>query len=146
MSPINLHATALVIGQTGILITGDSGAGKSSLAMTLIDLCRVRSRFAALVADDRVWLSEASGRLLAQVPETIAGLVEVRGFGPAPAACEHRAVIDRFVVLVDPNEAPRVQLEDSESLLGIKLPRLTLAARDSAGSARAILAWTGLED
>jgi HPr kinase/phosphorylase len=33
---ISIHATAVAIGETGILIRGPSGSGKSSLAMDLI--------------------------------------------------------------------------------------------------------------
>ncbi|RWH23488.1 MAG: HPr kinase/phosphorylase, partial [Mesorhizobium sp.] len=35
----NIHATAILIGDRGVLITGPSGAGKTTLALTLIDHC-----------------------------------------------------------------------------------------------------------
>lgn len=139
---VNLHATAVVAGAAGILILGPSGAGKSSLALALIGLFRARGRFAALVADDRVWVAAAGGRLVAEVPELIAGLVEIRGFGPAPAAHERRAVLDRAVRLVPREAAPRVAVEDAvETVLGLALPRLDLAEGDAAGAARALAAW-----
>ena len=50
-----LHATAVVVGESGVLLRGPSGAGKSSLALALIWAARERAGFAALVADDRVF-------------------------------------------------------------------------------------------
>lgn len=139
---VNLHATAVVAGTAGVLILGPSGAGKSSLALALIALFHARGRFAALVADDRVWVAAAGGRLLAEVPQTIAGLVELRGFGPAPAAFERRAVLDRAVRLVPRAEAPRVADPDAvETVLGIALPRLDLAEGGAALAAPALAAW-----
>lgn len=144
MKPVNLHATALVAGGTGLLIRGPSGSGKSRLALALIELCHGRGRFAALIADDRVWISVHGGRLVATAPEAIAGLIEIRGYGPAALEYEKRAVIDRLVMLVDPEAAPRHRTDAVETLEGLVLPRLDLAARDAAGAARAVLAWLGL--
>lgn len=139
---VNLHATAVVAGRAGVLILGRSGAGKSSLALALIALLRARKNFAALVADDRVWVAAAGGRLVAEVPQAIAGLVELRGFGPAPAAFERRAVLDCAVRLVPRAEAPRVADPDAvETVLGIALPRLDLAEGDAALAAPALAAW-----
>ena len=139
---VNLHATALVASGVGILVFGASGAGKTSLALAAIAMERARGRFAALVADDRVWLSVAAGRLVAEVPQPIAGLVEIRGLGPVAIAAERRAVIDRAVRLVPRAEAPRVAGEAAvEPVLGIALPRLDLAENEVEGNARALCAW-----
>ncbi len=40
-----LHATALVVGESGVLLRGPSGAGKSSLALALIRAARERALF-----------------------------------------------------------------------------------------------------
>lgn len=58
-----------------MLLLGDSGAGKSDLALRLID------SGAMLVADDRVNLVAVAGQLLASAPESIAGKIELRGVG-----------------------------------------------------------------
>ena len=58
-----------------MLLTGPSGSGKSDLALRLID------RGWRLVADDRTRLTIDRDRLLADVPATIAGKLEVRGLG-----------------------------------------------------------------
>ena len=56
---VNLHATAFVLGDRGILVSGPSGAGKSLLALTMVAQARASGMHARLVADDRV-LAEAS--------------------------------------------------------------------------------------
>ena len=57
----SLHATAVAIGEAGILIRGASGSGKSSLAMDLIFVARHQARFASLVGDDRIDLDTRGG-------------------------------------------------------------------------------------
>ena len=54
-----VHATAVLVGADGVLIRGESGAGKSALALALIE------RGARLIADDRLMLSACHGRLVA---------------------------------------------------------------------------------
>ncbi len=70
-----MHASCVAIGAAGVLLLGRSGAGKSDLALRLID------DGARLVADDRVLLSLRRGALWARAPETIRGLLEIRGVG-----------------------------------------------------------------
>ena len=64
----NLHATAIVVGATGILITGPSGSGKSEMALSLLETARGRGLYSALVSDDQVLVSVQNGRLLAETP------------------------------------------------------------------------------
>src|SRR5690606_32729552 len=73
-----IHATCVALGDTGILLRGRSGSGKSDLALRLID------GGALLVADDRVALSLEGGRVIARPPAALAGYLEVRGVGPMP--------------------------------------------------------------
>jgi hypothetical protein len=72
---INIHASCVAIGRAGVLLLGKSGAGKSSMALCLID------GGARLVADDRVLLSARGGALHARAPDSIFGLLEIRGLG-----------------------------------------------------------------
>jgi len=71
----NIHASCVAIGKRGILLTGKSGSGKSDLALRLID------GGARLVADDRTLLYVAGGLLRARAPQSIEGLLEIRGVG-----------------------------------------------------------------
>jgi serine kinase of HPr protein (carbohydrate metabolism regulator) len=70
-----IHATAVSIAGKAVLLTGASGAGKSDLALRLID------RGAVLIADDQVELTLQDGVLHASPPQTIEGRIEVRGVG-----------------------------------------------------------------
>ena len=66
----NIHASCIAIGGKGVLLLGGSGAGKSDLALRLID------DGAALVADDRTLLFVKNGALHAKAPPSIKGLLE----------------------------------------------------------------------
>jgi HPr kinase/phosphorylase len=72
---VNIHASCIAIAGRGVLILGASGAGKSDLALRLID------GGAKLVADDRCELFMRAGKLCARAPASIAGLLELRGIG-----------------------------------------------------------------
>ena len=114
-----LHGTVVLVGAHGVLIRGAPAAGKSLLALALID------RGARLVADDRVHVSACGGRLVASAPAAIAGLIELRGRGIVKVPHERSAVI-RLVVDVVGEEALDRMPEDDQmtvALLGIPLPR-----------------------
>jgi len=70
-----LHVSSVAIDGRAVLIEGESGAGKSDLALRLID------RGAALISDDYTLLQRAGRDLIASPPDTIAGKIEVRGLG-----------------------------------------------------------------
>ncbi|MFX5622828.1 hypothetical protein ABTE00_21975, partial [Acinetobacter baumannii] len=80
----------------------------SRLVLGLIDAARGGSLpFARRVADDRVHLEAAHGRLLARAPEPIAGLVEERGRGIV--ACRYEAVaVIGLVVDLDAADGARM--------------------------------------
>src|SRR5262249_1784422 len=76
------HASVVLVGEHPLLIRGEAGSGKSRLAWELIECGRSgRLPFVKLVADDRVRMFAAGGRLLAAPPETIRGMIEMRGLG-----------------------------------------------------------------
>ncbi len=76
-APVQVHASAVTIGDSGVLLRGPSGSGKSDLALRLID------GGARLVADDRVDIYQTRDGLMMAPPESLAGLLEVRGLGIA---------------------------------------------------------------
>jgi serine kinase of HPr protein (carbohydrate metabolism regulator) len=137
----NIHATALVLGDRGVLITGPSGSGKTTLALTLIGRFQSNERFARLVGDDQLFMSARGGRLLASCPPTIAGLAEIRGVGPQPLPALASAVIDLIVRLVPNHDAPRLPDPATETIQGIALPRLDLPVRNAATASLAVTAW-----
>lgn len=71
-----MHGVFLDVLGLGVLITGESGLGKSELALELI------SRGHGLVADDAVELSRTAPSLIeGQCPPLLQNLLEVRGLG-----------------------------------------------------------------
>jgi serine kinase of HPr protein (carbohydrate metabolism regulator) len=122
-----VHATALVIGESGILIRGEPGTGKSSLALDLIATSTRDGRFARLIGDDRLMLTSAGGRLIARPHPAVAGLIERRGLGLTPIEAIPAALI-RFVVDLTADAVPRLPEPETmvTTLAGVTLPRLLL--------------------
>jgi serine kinase of HPr protein (carbohydrate metabolism regulator) len=124
-----VHASAVLVGERGVLIRGVSGAGKSLMALALVGRVRREGGFAALVADDRVWLDVASERLIVRGAPRLAGLCERRCEGLVEAPHETRAVLRLIVDLPERGVPPPRMPEESdlyETLNGIVLPRLRL--------------------
>jgi serine kinase of HPr protein (carbohydrate metabolism regulator) len=128
--PRNIHGTAILIGERGVLVTGPSGAGKTTLALALLDHCRARGLFARLIGDDQLLAATHDGRLVCRAPASIAGLAEVHGIGPQPLAFEPAAVIDLVVRLVEPVDMARLQDEAAETIDGCRLPRIDVARQN----------------
>lgn len=118
-----VHASAVVVGDRGVLVRGASGSGKSSLVLALLAAFGER---AVLVADDRVVLAAVAGRLLASAPPAIAGMMEIRGLGIVRRPHISPAVIDLVVDLLPLADCPRLP-EDADAaatLRGVSVPRL----------------------
>lgn len=115
-----VHASCVAIGGRAVLLAGRPGAGKSDLALRLID------RGAALVSDDYTELRRSGGRLLARAPATIAGKIEVRGVG----VVELPAAADVPVCLYADLERAPERLPEAETLelAGEDVPLVALAA------------------
>lgn len=138
-----LHATALIVGESGVLLRGPSGAGKSSLALALIWAARGRGSFAALVADDRAFTRVSGGRLIARGAPEFAGRIEQRCEGVIEAPAEPAAAVRLVADLAGRGKAPpRLPDEDelSTEILGVRLPRVALdPAHGPADHARVVL-------
>ncbi len=133
--PRDIHASAIVIEEAGILIRGTSGSGKSQLALALVAAAGRAGHFAILVGDDRISLEAHSGRLIARGHPLIRGRIERRGQGVLQTPFIAAAVIRLVIDLVPQEKAPPRYPEpdgDSLRLAGIKLPLLTLAQNNSA--------------
>lgn len=113
------QATCVAIDGRAIMIEGPPGAGKSSLALALID------RGAVLVGDDGVALEQDGVRLLVSPVADTAGLLEVRGLGLITMPV--LAAIPVALVIVLDRDAPRF-IEEPEAVTrhGITLPLIRL--------------------
>ena len=99
----------------GVLIEGASGAGKSDLAL------RALGAGFRLVADDRVVLWTVGRRLYGRAPDTLAGLMEVRGvdvvrIDPVP--------FSEVALVVRLGAAERIPEPATETILGVAVPLL----------------------
>jgi HPr kinase/phosphorylase len=133
-----VHASAVRVGDRGVLIRGKSGAGKSSLLLALLSA----REGAILIADDRVHLAAASGRVLAAVPAAIAGQMEIRGVGIVEKPHVSPAPIDLVVDLLPLAECPRLPDGDAARavLAGIAVPRIFIAIGAHDGVPRVLAA------
>jgi len=155
MATVNIHASCVVLARAaaafdapedaGLLLLGESGSGKSDLALRLIE------RGATLVADDRVELRVHAERLIARAPDCLAGLLEVRRSGiiRLPYAAEAAIVL---AIALDPpqstvGEKPRLpEPARYAPPAGLALPQrawpplLSLGAFECSAPAKAILA------
>lgn len=131
--PFARQSTCVAIGGRAVLIEGASGAGKSSLALALID------RGAELIGDDSVLLTTEQGALIATPHPHTRGLLEVRNLGLLPFPCRERAPV-ALVLTLDP-EAPRyVEQPERIDLGGIALPLLRLWPEGAATALKAEIA------
>jgi serine kinase of HPr protein (carbohydrate metabolism regulator) len=132
---ILIHASCVAIEGIGVLIRGGSGAGKSDLALRLID------DGAMLVSDDYCEVIEEGDGLIATAPALIAGKMEVRGFGIASVPFVPRAVIGLVVDLAPWGEIPRMPDVNTCNIAGVTLPWLTIdpATISAAAKVRLVL-------
>ncbi len=150
MSERDLHASAVVIREAGVLIRGASGSGKSRLALALLAAAAGAGLFARLIGDDRIRLESVHERLIVRGHPLIAGQIEDRGTGivraPAIAAAVVRLVVDivpardaaRYPEPADERAGWRSDEWDFSGLgcvacAGVALP--SLVAPDSAAAA-----------
>jgi HPr kinase/phosphorylase len=143
-SPLSIHATGVVIGESGVIIRGPSGAGKSSLALALLAAAEDGAYFGALIGDDRLLLEAQHGRLVARGHPAIRGQIEQRGRGILKIGAEPSAVVRLAVDILLPDQAFRSPETDHPSvkLCGVELPLLALAKTGSAQDlALAVLTW-----
>jgi serine kinase of HPr protein (carbohydrate metabolism regulator) len=125
-----IHASVVLVGARAVLIRGPSAAGKSRLALVLLQAAQTGLLgFARLVADDRVLIESAGGRLLAQPAPALAGLIEVHGLGVRRVPHEPVAVVGTVLDLAaaDGSRLPEQASRQAE-ISGVRLPRLAVAA------------------
>ena len=114
----------------GVLVLGGSGSGKSDLML------RALGQGFRLVADDRTVVWASNGRAFGRAPETLAGLIELRGVGVAQEPSLPLAEIALAVRCEPPGEIERMPEEAAETVAGIEIPLLRLHARDASAPAK----------
>jgi serine kinase of HPr protein (carbohydrate metabolism regulator) len=135
------HCSVVSIGGAGVLIEGGPGAGKTSLALGLIDTALARGLEAAMVADDRALLARRDGGVFARAPASIAGLAEIRGYGIARMASLPEVAVRLVARLVEDETIERMPEAATVELIGVDIPLLRLPARHEAQGVRIVLAF-----
>ncbi|MGB3470938.1 MAG: HPr kinase/phosphatase C-terminal domain-containing protein [Erythrobacter sp.] len=132
-----LQASAVAIEGRALLIEGEPGAGKSSLALALIE------RGAQLIGDDGVTLTRVetgdAPHIMASPPPNIEGLIEVRGVGLARFPVAPPCPVALILTLTDMTERlPRAP--GTRSILGCTIPVLPFTPGTIAPVQRARIA------
>jgi HPr kinase/phosphorylase len=141
---VNIHASCVSLDgagkafgsarNCGILILGESGAGKSALVLQLI------AAGATLVADDRTELFVESRALQARAPRNLRGLLEIRGAGIVKLSFRASVRVTMVVRLIAKNP-PRMPerafyAPPGDLSRATPVPLLTLKSNDIAAAAK----------
>ena len=129
-----IHASCVALEDKGVLLRGAPGAGKSDLALRLIE------GGARLVADDQVALTSTGERLFAAPPARIAGLLEVRGIGIVSMEFLSQCPVHLVVDLVQPDKVERSPEAATIDLCDHRISHVALAPFEASTPAKVRLA------
>ncbi len=134
---ISKHGVLVSIYGIGVLITGESGVGKSELALELIK----KGHF--LVADDLVEIKRIHNELQGEANKNLKNFLEIRGIGIIDARIMFGAssIVDDIKISLIINiekykeniEYDRIGSDDtlsSEEILGLNIPKLNLPIKE----------------
>lgn len=138
----SLHGVLLQVYGRGILITGESGIGKSEIALELVKKGHV------LVADDRVDVYRMHNHITGEAPPVLKNMLEVRGIGIIDitrmfgvAASADKTQIDYVIHLQkwkENEQFDRIGMqEEFLTVFGLKIPKITIPV--SEGRSIAVL-------
>lgn len=111
----------------GVLIEGASGAGKSDLALRMLE------QGFRLVADDRVVIWACGGGLYGRAPRTLANLIEVRGLG---ICAEPALPLSRIVLAARCEPAERLPDPVYNDYVGLSIPVVSIQPLEASAPAK----------
>jgi len=131
-----LHGVFLAVLGEGVLIVGQSGLGKSELALELL------ARGHRLIADDAVEFSREGERLVGRCPPLLQDFLEARSLGVlnirklfGGSRLQHSAPLDLVIALdlpagVSPSGLERLSgLRANREILGLAVPEISIPIR-----------------
>lgn len=142
------HGVMVCIHGNGILITGQAGVGKSSLALELI------RQGHPLIADDVVDLVKANTRLTAYCPKLLKGLLHTRELGTLNieqqfgkqavlASCSLDFVIELRAVNTQASSLEAYQA--ATDIMQLAIPTLCLSVANPASITSRLLTWLEMQ-
>jgi len=135
-----LQATCVAINSYCVLLIGESGSGKSDLALRLIN------RGASLVSDDRVNLMKNRNTIIASSPENIAGLLEVRGIGIFKMKTQNNISLSLVIKLDGKDSIERLPDPEFYECMGIKIPQIHICPFEASAPVKIEMAVAALSD
>lgn len=128
----NIHATCVNIDSKGVLILGDSGSGKSDLALRLLTLFSAK-----LVSDDRTDIFKDLDVIKAKAPNVLKGLLEVRGVGVIKQEYLKESTIDLVVKLTN-EKIERMPLPQKYKIEDIDVPMYYINPFESSAPSKIV--------
>ncbi len=128
-----MHGVFLNIYGKGVIIKGESGIGKSEIALELV------KRGHLLVADDAIELYQIGNSIVGKAPEVLRNMLEIRGIGVIDVSKMFgiSSILDRDAVnlviqldrWVPSKEYTRIAVDEknsTEEILGIDIPKVVV--------------------
>lgn len=146
----SVHGVLMNVFGNGVLITGESGMGKSEVALELILMGH------SLIADDRVVVSRVKETLVGEAPDLIKAMLEIRGIGIIDVTQMFgvRSFLEkeeiRFVIEFEKwdnnKEYLRAGVEEAifYETLGVSIPKVIFPVKE--GRNLAVLVESGVRD
>ena len=124
-----MHSSSIVLDDNGVLILGDSGSGKSDLALRLID------NGATLISDDVSICKKNLNNIYLYCPAETKGLLEVREIGIVTVPFVERIKL-KLVVNLKSKKNERFPEDNYLKILGIKIPLINIDGKNSSAVAK----------
>lgn len=142
LSPVvSMHGVLVQIYGKGVILTGESGAGKSEIALELIKKGHL------LVADDRVDCHLIHKEVIGESPAVLKEMLEIRGVGIinvskmfGVSSVLDKTKIDLNIELANwkaDKEYDRVGIEEKKytDILGVQIPKLEIPVKEGRSMA-----------
>ena len=142
-----VHGTCVSVGGVGVLMLGVPGAGKSDLALKLVDQAGygISAKLARseLVADDQVVITRRGATLVATAHATLQGKLEIRGLGIVELKVKPKVVLKLVVKLQSHSQIERLPDMSTYEILGLSLAAVEIdnAAASATARVRAAVNW-----